>query len=943
MSPVSPAASSLRFSVPRCTADVADVECLLMSPEGPRTSELNNFDSHVLTALRDALSRALKVSVTFADTNGKAIESITPPAGRRFVSPVCQHYHYTEGSPVKHKICDVWDQDAANALMHGDPEYKEKCGLQFACVAKPIKCRDDVVGAIFAGEVRIKDPNNENFTKSANDARKTAEDLLNVWSKYNASDYATKWAEHLKTSEITQSSFDEICDKIGHFAAILGRFIENGIYLREGNETTDMQKIVTLLGNEVAKNPSSASVFHECLGIILTSLGRVHSWLWETLDKAEQNPTKLSDAYRTAYVMFVDIRDFTFLFSSNAGNLLVARQALFTKIIDVVAKHGGITNKFLGDGVLAYFFHQKTESNADWVRRVAAAAAEVSRLGGSAGPADGVKPADGLKLGIGITFGDVIHCRTPYVGNLQSRGEITALGNPVNLAQRLCGVAHKLGTVGDPNSLSPQIIIDEGVAGALSTNNEYDVAELEPIPIKGVEGDVRVYTFDEPRSPSLREPLRKRFIYLSQGLLSSPSSKVVRAHEDYYDKVRRHGPDLAKATFGTGNVDVARMVAALMGACDEGRVGFRSNTTGALLAAINAIRKHITEKHDGSSVAASETQYLLTSLDHPTVTAICRGRGPSTVHTVVLPVSPAVGSRDWTKDQVVSAFVEKLQTIRLKPGAPLIMVIPHVTWNLGVVLPYREIADKARKIVATNDLWIIVDGAHTLGHLSIEDPEDKALRGDARIDAFACCGHKWLGGPQGTGVLWIGKRLFDCNDCRFDLAIEDGITHMAGLGRSAYSSQQVPTGQRSLAEGLCEAIKYYGVRPGDPARTVIKANERIIRSRRKWLIDEIKCGERWEARILSPLDNDLSSGIVTLGFGDRLKNPQSLVNFLADECGVFVTQVEIEVGAKDKPKVEPLRGLRVCISHRVTEGDLNFFVKGTDEFFKTQGSSPLDQ
>lgn len=72
------------------------------------------------------------------------------------------------------------------------------------------------------------------------------------------------------------------------------------------------------------------------------------------------------------------------------------------------------------------------------------------------------------------------------------------------------------------------------------------------------------------------------------------------------------------------------------------------------------------------------------------------------------------------------------------------VVLSHVAWSTGMVLPLREIADVAHAAGAV----VICDGAQGAGHVG-------APVEDLGVDAYALSGQKWLCGPDGTGALYI--------------------------------------------------------------------------------------------------------------------------------------------------------------------------------------------
>jgi L-cysteine/cystine lyase len=74
------------------------------------------------------------------------------------------------------------------------------------------------------------------------------------------------------------------------------------------------------------------------------------------------------------------------------------------------------------------------------------------------------------------------------------------------------------------------------------------------------------------------------------------------------------------------------------------------------------------------------------------------------------------------------------------------VVLSHVNWATGMVLPVREMADLAHERGAL----FICDAAQAAGMV----PSNVYELG---VDAYACSGQKWLCGPDGTGALFVGR------------------------------------------------------------------------------------------------------------------------------------------------------------------------------------------
>lgn len=94
---------------------------------------------------------------------------------------------------------------------------------------------------------------------------------------------------------------------------------------------------------------------------------------------------------------------------------------------------------------------------------------------------------------------------------------------------------------------------------------------------------------------------------------------------------------------------------------------------------------------------------------------------------------------------------ENLRRIRalITPRTKVIQV-SHVTAPTGIVLPTAAIAQLAHE----HGLWFHIDGAQSAGMFPFN------LR-ELGCDSYATSGHKWLGAPHETGMLFIRKERND--------------------------------------------------------------------------------------------------------------------------------------------------------------------------------------
>lgn len=138
----------------------------------------------------------------------------------------------------------------------------------------------------------------------------------------------------------------------------------------------------------------------------------------------------LGGRIREITVLFCDIRGFTALSADKAPEAVVTQlNAFLGAMVDIVElRHGGMVNKYLGDGFMALFG--------------AGAGTPDHAIAAVAAARDMLAAQTPFSIGIGIHTGPAI------VGNIGSlrRLEFTAIGETVNLAARLEGLTKSLGT-----------------------------------------------------------------------------------------------------------------------------------------------------------------------------------------------------------------------------------------------------------------------------------------------------------------------------------------------------------------------------------------------------------------------------------------------------------------------------------------------------------------
>ena len=178
---------------------------------------------------------------------------------------------------------------------------------------------------------------------------------------------------------------------------------------------------------------------------------------------------------RTATVMFVDIRDFTAM-SENipAAEILQMLNEHYELIVDIVFRHEGTVDKFIGDAMMVMWGAPVT--HADDAARACFAAIDIQKELVNFNASLRARGQKEIRIGIGINTGSLV---AGYIGSTQTMS-YSVIGDTVNTASRICSAA-KAG----------QIIISENTRNEVHT--QFNMEALDPINAKGKFQPVKVY------------------------------------------------------------------------------------------------------------------------------------------------------------------------------------------------------------------------------------------------------------------------------------------------------------------------------------------------------------------------------------------------------------------------------------------------------------------
>lgn len=203
------------------------------------------------------------------------------------------------------------------------------------------------------------------------------------------------------------------------------------------------------------------------------------------VEKLQKNPEllQLGGEERELSIMFTDVRGFTTIsehYGKDVQGLTKIMNRYMTAMTAKIIENNGTLDKYIGDAQMA-FWNAPLDDPEHAKHAVATALQMMESLDAfnKEITAEGI-PAFGM--GLGINTGTVV------VGNMGSdqRFDYTCLGDSVNLASRLEGQSKPYGV---------KIIL--GSQTAEQVKDQYAVAELDCVAVKGKTEGVKIYTLAE--------------------------------------------------------------------------------------------------------------------------------------------------------------------------------------------------------------------------------------------------------------------------------------------------------------------------------------------------------------------------------------------------------------------------------------------------------------
>lgn len=185
--------------------------------------------------------------------------------------------------------------------------------------------------------------------------------------------------------------------------------------------------------------------------------------------KADELGVKLGGERKQATVFFSDIRGFTsFSEKVEPEKVVTMLNTILSKQAEIVKKHDGDIDKYVGDELVAVFQGERMVHNA------VHCAVEIQIMMKSIPALVGEE----IAIGIGINSGEMV---MGAMGS-EERMDFTVIGDAVNLGARLCSSAGR-----------GQILLSEYSARFVLQDESITLKRLDPIKVKGKEASIDIY------------------------------------------------------------------------------------------------------------------------------------------------------------------------------------------------------------------------------------------------------------------------------------------------------------------------------------------------------------------------------------------------------------------------------------------------------------------
>jgi selenocysteine lyase/cysteine desulfurase len=375
---------------------------------------------------------------------------------------------------------------------------------------------------------------------------------------------------------------------------------------------------------------------------------------------------------------------------------------------------------------------------------------------------------------------------------------------------------------------------------------------------------------DEPFWEGIRKgyKLKPEYINLENGYYCFLPQETLEHYINNIREVNLQGSYYMRVMQTENKKKVLTKLAEVAG-CSVEEIALTRNTTESLDTVINGIHWN---KGDEAIMAEQDYGSIVNMLK------LMENRYGIVRKTVSVPNHPS------SDDELVSLYRNAIT-----PKTKLLLV-SHMVNITGQILPIRKISDMAHSL----GVEVMVDGAHTFGHLKFSIP-------DLGCDYYGASLHKWLSVPIGAGLLYVKNgKATGLWSLMADWNMKDDITHLAHTGTHPVATDIT----------IMNAIEYY-------SKVGAERKEARLRYLQNYWTGKVKSMKH--IVLNTPTDPARSCAIANVGVKNM--KPADLAKTLLDKYKIWTVAID---GAG-------VQGCRITPNIYTTPAELDVFVKALSE------------
>ena len=322
-------------------------------------------------------------------------------------------------------------------------------------------------------------------------------------------------------------------------------------------------------------------------------------------------------------------------------------------------------------------------------------------------------------------------------------------------------------------------------------------------------------------------PVLQDTVYLNVGTYGLMPDPALRQFQEWQAEFEQRGV-ASRVNIGAKAQAARERIAALLNVARE-EIAFTRNATDGINLALAGM-----DWQPGDEVITTDEEHE--AMAHPLL-YLQRARGIK-AHFIDVSPDPAV----------MLARIEAVATARTR-----LVAMSHVTCETGTRLPAREICDWAR----SRGIWSLFDGAQAFGAFAVD------VRG-LGCDFYTINGHKWFGGPKGTGIFWGRKdRLVELLPAHVGAGSLERADIAAGVADLWQTAARFEFGTRAQAvyAGLNGSLDWFESLGWDAVYRHVAALNQYLKA---------QIMRRPHLELLTPQAPDASSGLVSFVVRERV-------------------------------------------------------------------------